>query len=395
MLFGAGASLDYGAPSTCALTDLLRDAVLSDRWMRESGAADAYVRISCTLADYYRGGAGAVNFEQIYHCAHELIYARPPSAGAVDTFRPALSPFVTANVDLDERALVSLIGFIADTIFETMTSACARPASSLAPLARFIADIRADFVTRIYTTNYDDFILQSSPDLFTGFPEAEVAAEVKRFDGRGFWAGARRDCVFHLHGGVHLGFHNGDPGSRIGDLFWYDDRAEAKRHASYMGSGLRRLDGSQVQRSAIVTGLDKLSRLQSAPMSYYYASFARDALAADVIYVVGYGLSDVHLNCWLHEARSGANRPPIILIDFWRDGCAETSAYNVSDHKLIEMWHELRMPLGYEPGGDDHSHVGWTLDRRGTCAVWDGGLARFLEDLSRHAPVLKRLGVRP
>lgn len=304
MLFGAGASLDYGAPSTGALTDLLRDAVLSDRWMRVSGGADAYARISSTLAGYYRGGEDAVNFEQIYHCAHELIYARPPSAGAVDTFRPALSAFLAAKVDLDERALVSLIGFMADTIFETMASACARPALGLAPLARFIADVRADCVTRIYTTNYDDFILQSSPDLFTGFPEATVAAGVRRFDGREFWAGARRDCVFHLHGGVHLGFHNGDPGSRIGDLFWYDDREEAKRNASYMGSGQRRLDGSQVHRSAIVTGLDKLSRLQGAPMSYYYASFARDALAADVIYIVGYGLGDVHLNNWLHEARA-------------------------------------------------------------------------------------------
>lgn len=394
MLFGAGASLDYGAPSTAELTDLLHDAVLSNPWMRKSGGADAYVRISSMLADYYRGGKDVVNFEQIYHCAHELIYARPPSAAAVDTFRPALSPFVTTTVELDRQALVSLIGFMVDTIFETMTSACARPASSLAPLTRFIADVRADFVTRIYTTNYDDFILQSSPDLFTGFPEENVAAGVRRFDGREFWAGARRDCVFHLHGGVHLGFYNGDSCGRIGDLFWYDDREEAVRHASYRGSGQRRLDGSQVQRSAIVTGLDKLSRLQSAPMSYYYASFARDVLAADVIYVVGYGLGDVHLNNWLHEARSGANRPPIILVDFWRDGFAETSAFNETEHRLIEMWHELRMWLGYEPCGDDHSHAGWTLDGRGTCAVWDSGLARFLEDLGRHTPLLKRLGVR-
>lgn len=395
MLFGAGASLDYGAPSTSALTGLLRDAVLSDRWMRESGGADAYARISSTLASYYLGGEGAVNFEHIYHCAHELIYARPPSAGAVDTFRPALSPFVEATVDLGERALTSLIGFMADTIFGTMVSTCARPASSLAPLIRFIADVRADCVTRIYTTNYDDFILQSCPDLFTGFPEATVTAGVRRFDGREFWAGAARDCVFHLHGGVHLGFHDGDPSSRIGDLFWYDDREEAKRNSSYMGSGQRRLDGSQVHRSAIVTGLDKLSRLQSAPMSYYYASLARDALAADVIYIVGYGLGDVHLNNWLHEARASSHQPPLVFIDFWREGFVGTSAFNENDHRLREMWHELRMHLGYEPWRDNHSYDGWTLDVGGTCAVWERGLAPFLDDLDQHGPVLQRLGVKP
>ncbi|MEP9400573.1 SIR2 family protein [Sphingomonas silueang] len=394
MLVGAGASLDYGAPSTRTLTRQIRNAVLSDHWMRLSGGGEAYAEISATLADYYHGGEDAVNFEQIYHCAHELIYARPPSAGAVDTFRPALSPFVAAKVDLGERALVSLIGFMEDTIFETMTSASARPTASLVPLARFIANIRADWVTRIYTTNYDDFILQSSPDLFTGFPEGG-ARQPRRFDGRCFWAGERRDCVFHLHGGVHMGFHNGDANSRIGDLFWYDDREEAQLNASYMGSGHRRLDGSQVHRSAIVTGLDKLSRLQNAPMSYYYTSFARDALAADVIYIVGYGLGDVHLNNWLHQARAGSPRPPLVFIDYWREGFARSSAFNENDHRLLEMWHELRMPLGYQPGQDDHSHDGWTLDGGATCAVWDRGLRAFLEDPDRHAPVLARLGVKP
>jgi hypothetical protein len=59
------------------------------------------------------------------------------------------------------------------------------------------------------------------------------------------------------------------------------------------------------------------------------------------------------------------------------------------------MWHELRMHLGYEPWRDNHSYDGWTLDVGGTCAVWERGLAPFLDDLDQHGPVLQRLGVKP
>lgn len=83
------------------------------------------------------------------------------------------------------------------------------------------------------------------------------------------------------------------------------------------------------------------------------------------------------------------------------DACPSTNisptkvAFNENDHRLREMWHELRMHLGYEPWRDDHSHDGWTLDAGGTCAVWDRGLAPFLEDPDHHGPVLQRLGVKP
>ena len=38
-------------------------------------------------------------------------------------------------------------------------------------------------------------------------------------------------------------------------------------------------------------------------------------MLCDVIYVIGSGLADLHLNAWLHETRSRTPRTPILFID--------------------------------------------------------------------------------
>ena len=100
-------------------------------------------------------------------------------------------------------------------------------------------------------------------------------------------------------------------------LHWFDDLDEALRHSAWNGSGDQRMDGNEVVPAPIITGLDKLSRLQSAPFSHYYASMARDTLAADVVYVIGSGLSDLHLNTWLCDARAKKSSPPLVFVDHW------------------------------------------------------------------------------
>ncbi len=391
ILIGAGASLDFGAPSTSALTQMLAEAVHADAWMAASGGADAYDIIAAALAGYYHGGADFVNFEHIYHCAHELRHMGLPSPGAVNEYRPALVPFIKPKFKIPSRALDAVAGFMTDRIFGIIAACCERPSLDLTSLRTFIAQIRATHTARIYTTNYDDFVLQAAPDLFTGFAK-EASPKAKRFDGNAFWARSNDDSLFHLHGSVHLGFARDRREAPIGELFWYDDRRDARRDASYSGSGGRRMDGSEVTLSALITGLDKLSRLQRRPLSYFYSALSQDALKADILYVIGYGLGDLHLNTWLNEARSRSDRPPLVFVDYWADGFSRSAAFNETDRKLIEMWHALRMPIGYDPGKDHHMHRGWTLDATKTCAVWDRGFGEFLEATDEHQAVLRDLG---
>ena len=70
----------------------------------------------------------------------------------------------------------------------------------------------------------------------------------------------------------------------------FDDRSTALAHSTFCGSGDRQMDGSEVVRTALITGLDKPAPLRQPPFSHYCANMARDVVTADVIYVIGSGL---------------------------------------------------------------------------------------------------------
>ena len=169
VLTGAGASLDFGAPSTAELTRKIKTRVLSDEWMKDCGGDLAYQEICKTLAGYLRGGACAVDFEHVYHCAHELLFTFESTPGAVNEFRPILVRFIERRLAADEEALRALVDGMVKFIYAELSAACGNPSESLAPLAAFLAKLRKDHITRFYTTNYDDFLLQAAPDLYTGF----------------------------------------------------------------------------------------------------------------------------------------------------------------------------------------------------------------------------------
>jgi hypothetical protein len=390
---GAGASLAFGAPSTSRLTSAIEET-MGGEWMTMSGGGRAWAEIRQRLGAYLKGGPDAVNFEHIYHCAHELEFAFDPTPGAVNAFRPLLRPFMDRRLDADERALRALCRQITDVIFKRMATVSAAGQGPIAGLSAFIAGLRATATTRIYTTNYDDFPLQAAPDLDVGF-ERRAAAPAVRFDPRTVFDGWERDCLYHLHGSIHFGFaHPPVADGDIGELFWFDDAAEAVKYAGFSGSGASRMDGSQVQRSAVITGLDKLSRLQAQPMAAYYAALARDAIVADVIYVIGSGLGDLHLNTWLAAARRGPARPPVLIIDKFDDGFMEQSMFEI-DAKSTVMWHSLNMNIGYRPGNGVDLANGWTLAADLNSAVWDRGFEEFLADPSAHTQALHRLAEGP
>jgi hypothetical protein len=136
-----------------------------------------------------------------------------------------------------------------------------------------------------------------------------------------------------------MGFAHPGAHSDIGELSWFDDLGEALRHSSFSGSGVRQMDGTEFARTAVITGLDKLSRLQQRPLSHFYSALAEDLMCADAIFVIGSGLADLHLNTWLKEARSRNPKPPILFIDCWKGGFLRT-VFDLGREE-IEMFHAL------------------------------------------------------
>jgi hypothetical protein len=269
-------------------------------------------------------------------------------------------------------------------IYSGASRCCATPKVGLSPLADFLANSRKDSITRVYSTNYDDFVLQAAPDLYTGFVGK---GSHQRFDAEPFWQKENESSLFHLHGSVHMGFGR-PPSVQIGELVWFDDRAEAERHASFTGSSPSRMDGTQFLLTSVITGLDKLARLQQRPFSHFYSALARDAMLCDVIYVIGSGLADLHLNTWLHEARLRNPRTTILFVDYWEHGFDPRTI--VPDAKLIRLFHSLKIEIndsqrGYSPA------PGWTVSNDKTAAVWDKGFQKFLNDPAALQQVLGEL----
>lgn len=369
ILLGAGASVEYKALSTPALTDAIEREVLADPWMIKSGGAAAFADIKSRLKSYLEG---QVNFEQIYHCAHELRFAFPPTPGAVDEFKPIMQPFLSHHGAPSQNALEELCAKIVAIIFRVMSESCETNPLGLEPLARFFETLRANYVTRVYTTNYDDFVLQAASDFYLGFGAA--ISGVRRFDLNRFWHRERWDGLFHLHGSVHMGYQTPHQGE-FGELFWFNDRADALTHSAFRGSSPNRMDGTSVLRTAVITGLEKLSRVQQRPFAHFYSMMARDAMRADVIFVIGSGLADLHLNTWLGEARSRTPRPPLLFIDFWPNSF-EQDTYFELEQKTIELFHKLHVHVSEQHRG---TRVGnWILSQDRTSAIWDRGFQAFL-----------------
>ena len=388
VLFGAGASVEYKAPSTIGLTDTIEREVAADRYMRMTGGDGAFQAIKAGLTGYL-DKPGIINFEQIYHCAHELLFTYLPTPGAFDEFKPIMQPFVANTTGLPKEAVRALCDKVVAVICKEVSRSCDNNPLKLDPLARFIERLRGDHVTRVYTTNYDNFPLQAVPDLYTGYV---TGPGPQPFDVDGFWREDSRDGIFHLHGSVHMGYGRPSGGHEIGELFWFDDRAEALKHASFSGSSPQRMDGTAVLRTPIITGLEKLSRVQQRPFSHFYSMMARDAMRADVIFVIGSGLADLHLNTWLGEARSLSPKPPLLFVDFWPNGYEDDTFFEL-DRKTIELFHRLRVHITERYRGTRVG--GWIVSHDRTAAIWDKGFQAFLKAPDELDRVLGELSVVP
>lgn len=396
IIAGAGAALEFGAPSTSELTELVRERTSIDRIMQKFGSDRACRCIDKKLSDYLDGGAASLNFEHIFHCAQEILANTfEPPTGAVNEFRPILYPFMGRRIKPKKKtALTELVRRIPELLFSELSEACDNPTSSLEPLGDFLKLLRKEYNTRIYTTNYDDFILQAAPDLYHGF-DITPGAGPRSFKPETFWDSVDRDSVFHLHGSVHFGFPPPThPGDGLNVLRWFHDRAEARLHSSYSGSPNRKMDGSLFLPSALITGFDKLSRMQQTPQAHYYASLTRDVMVADVIFVIGFGLTDLHINARIAEARRRRPCPPIVFVDWWKCPFLCETRWDMGS-KEIEMLHRLQMLIVGDNYRDNAIRIepGWTIANDGSCAVWDRGFLEFLDSLEELPDIMSQLQV--
>lgn len=391
VLVGAGASVDFGIPQTKDFTAALERELQDDQYCLESGGWEAYQWVKNTLEKYYGDEPWEAHFERVYHSLHELA-AMKLIDGAVPKYKPVLYPFLKPEHALEDRALRAAAHAMLKAIYKIASTSSALSKHSLNPLTAFIKGLMENAVPRIYTTNYDDFFSQAYPGLFTGFTNKRDGYNL--FNPKDYWAEWNVPGLFHLHGSVHFGFPLGgtpDPDVDIGDLAWYESREEAIKHVHGGGSGKARLDGTQLERSAIITGLDKLGRLQQSPYLSYYGGLTREVNEADLIIVLGSGLGDLHLNTCLLQARRTCPPTPIIYVGWWKDGDLREALRGDLTDQTIAMVHDLRIDICNRAQMQFGSYPGWAVNTNARAAIYAKGFYSFLQDSASFAQILKQI----
>ncbi|WP_145915372.1 SIR2 family protein [Geobacter anodireducens] len=376
MLLGAGASIEYGVPSTPQLTEQLEVKILNDCWVLHNKADETYKLIRNTLKSFLINPGGE-HFEQIYHVIDELSQASyVVQTSAFDEFRYLIQPFIEIknNGILDSAKLTALGQRYLYYVYEIISKACDTPAFSVAPFSNFLNNMTSAHTLRIYSLNYDDYVLQAKPDLYNGFEKRDNG----KFNKKEYFSNSSISSVFQLHGSIRLGYpslrhHNN---FEIGELAWFENREEALKHCEANSSGDRQMDGGEVKLSAVVTGLNKLARLQSFPFNYYYSSLGHDLMESEYVIVAGYGMGDIHVNKWLKEARLANPGLKVIIVDKF----APTFLSSI-DRKLIELIHMIRIDFFGNPGNLRRGPgTDWILVPSSKAAVWAGGFQAFLND---------------
>lgn len=379
VIVGAGASIEFGVPGTVALGKHIENEILNNKFCQNTGGVDAYLEVKQKLINYYGGKEDEAHFERIYHVINILDELHLRGERAVPKYRPVLYPFVQIK-KYEQFALSSCCDKIIDAIYEEVSTCSRNPKISTDPFSKFFLKLEENFIPRVYTTNYDDLILQSTKDYSTGFVEQQNE-NFRIFSPEHFWRSGDEPGLFHLHGSVHMGFPVFETGTEIEEIAWYDSCHEALKYKNFCGSTENKMDGTGTKRTAIITGLDKLSSIQQAPFSFYYAGLSKDVVEADIIYILGAGMGDLHLNSLLKAARKANPKLPIIYVGKWSSADYFYSDYcfDLSD-LVISLIHDLHIFCRSTSRLKemDINKNGWAVDVNDAGAIWINGFQEFL-----------------
>ena len=169
---------------------------------------------------------------------------------------------------------------------------------------------------RIYTLNYDSW-LNKYRDYFDGF-------KGDTFDSSGTMYDRGIDCHFNLHGCV------------LWDSFQpkkHKVPQDRKHSQSFTGYTISR---EALLPSPIISGYNKLTRINSSPYLEIFHSLASDIVKADKIIAIGYSFADVHVNNYL---RLRARDVKVVIVVY--HPASELSSDNSPLNLLLELVSDL------------------------------------------------------
>jgi hypothetical protein len=176
----------------------------------------------------------------------------------------------------------------------------------------FYESLKDEFDIGFINLNYDNVILQTLPDLDTGFDR-----EIGKFERTRLWQNKWNFC-YHIHGSVH--FDMGGDGYDLHKIFWEENiKAKFSNNISSRGSDYS-TSGIRQPHSSIICGLDKANQVLKEPFSLYFKELDRLIYHSDAILFVGYGFNDIHLNkAFPFIRRDNSKTRKVCIIDWKND----------------------------------------------------------------------------
>ena len=116
-------------------------------------------------------------------------------------------------------------------------------------------------------------------------------------------------------------------------------------------------------------------------------------MKTDIIYVIGFGLADLHITARLAEARRRRRVPPLLFVDYWNGGFLKDTKWDMGRQE-IEMLHKLRLHIVGDYNNRQRCRPIVRVDdgdKINTCAVWDKGFLEFLNAVDKHEDVVSKL----
>jgi hypothetical protein len=300
VLLGAGASAFASAPSTSRLTEAVKERPISNP-------------ILDILQSTSMPGA---NYEDAFHVLEQLESLKSPVLDrASESLIPFLQPLqsvggITLDLESVRRERFEIMETIA-AAFQGVTYD-----TSWRTLADIFGVCLAEFNLDIFTLNYDLL--------------ADVAVEgLSRATGKkwydGFGSRVRgTDLTFnpaeyakwnrswgpeylrlqHLHGSLGYAYARGEPfvHARRFVLEEATSPEYIRENWAWAKSLALELPAETFCGIApIISGLNKLQKLNVQPFANYYAAFAQAISASPRLLIVGYGKGDDHINHWIRE----------------------------------------------------------------------------------------------
>jgi hypothetical protein len=337
VVVGAGASMDFGMPSTAALRDVINGAIIERYPLAFSPMVSLYERIESIISQYWKDSVPAtlrreINFEDVLYAIFALAAAYPSGAytsAVAALFTPVSLPDVSIFGSIVKRAdkhvlrelACAAVDAIANHFRRLSVSAQTRNTKEFTLLESFFKSLNAEFDIAVVTLNYDDVMYRAVPGAETGFNPANLRFEESRIINRAAWP-----CMLHLHGSVHFDMPQATSPYGIHEICWQPDLNHSFQNNSTGRNGQQFVEGPYFPTSTIVAGYGKTSQVLRRPFRTYYSELDRLVVNCDAVLFAGYGFGDAHLNLAFETFRDERRRP-VVVVDFASDN-QMTAAYS-------------------------------------------------------------------